>query len=742
MKYINDTDYNYIMNKYHDPKTHDNTRISRFMRHDVIFDEKSGMFGDDIMEGIKNQDEKIKNLPHSVRKAKAFEFVLKNTRISCDKRDIFPAMNMINRPMNKILVDTWKREALYNKIPDVEKRRAELENNGIVTIWLDYDHSVPIWDRIFSLGFSGILAESEEARAKFENITDEQNAFFEGIKITYSAIIALIGRLENQAKADGNLYMEEALKNIKNNPPKTFYEALLVDYLYFMICEHIEGLQVRSLGNFDRLLYKFYKSDSENGVSENQIRKDLAYFFLQFTSINNYWNQPVYLGGCNEDESTVINELSYLFLDVYDTMGIFNPKVQIKVAESTPKDFLLKALDMIRHGNNSIAFVSDALIRKALENAGATKEQARLCDIRGCYEYSIRGAYATATMNYLNLLKPLEYALHEGCDGVNGVFAGKISPKIEEYVTFDDFYNEYKAQLAYLIEQVVDVSNSLEVYLSEINPLSMLSATIPSCLEKGLDALGGGAEKNGDVLQFGYIADLADSLTNIKKYVYDNKMITLSELKTMLDNDFEGNEIFCKQLLADTDKYGNNKDLPDSFAKDIVEFLCSKICGKPTSLKRGGKWTAGFHVARMSYWQAPYTASSPNGRLKGQELSKNLSASIGMNREGATAAIMSTTKIDATKFIGDACLDLGLLPSAVKGEDGLQAMYGLLMTFIKRGGHALNINVFNADILRDAQKHPENYEDLQIRVAGWNVLFNNINKEEQDGFIRQAEGLI
>ena len=144
----------------------------------------------------------------------------------------------------------------------------------------------------------------------------------------------------------------------------------------------------------------------------------------------------------------------------------------------------------------------------------------------------------------------------------------------------------------------------------------------------------------------------------------------------------------------------------------------------------------------MCYDQGDLTAASPDGRKKGEELSKNLSASMGQNREGATAAILSVTKIDATEYTGDACLDLGLLPSAVKGDDGLDAMYGLLKTFVDRGGHALQINVFNADTLRDAQAHPEKYQDLQIRVCGWNVLWNNINKKEQDGFIKQAENLI
>jgi formate C-acetyltransferase len=136
------------------------------------------------------------------------------------------------------------------------------------------------------------------------------------------------------------------------------------------------------------------------------------------------------------------------------------------------------------------------------------------------------------------------------------------------------------------------------------------------------------------------------------------------------------------------------------------------------------------------------TASSPNGRLIGEELSKNCSASMGQNREGATAAILSATKLPAEKISCDVPLDLGLLPSAVQGEDGLEAMYGLVAVFLARGGHAMHINVFSADKLRAAQREPEKYRDLQIRVCGWNVLFNNICKEEQDGFIRQAEALI
>ena len=224
--------------------------------------------------------------------------------------------------------------------------------------------------------------------------------------------------------------------------------------------------------------------------------------------------------------------------------------------------------------------------------------------------------------------------------------------------------------------------------------------------------------------------------------MYDEKLLTLQEFVNILDADFEGNEMFRRKLLTDSDKYGNNKDIPDRFAVDIIDYVAKYVTDKPIVESRDGTWCCGFHVARMSYSQSGLTASSPNGRLKGEELSKNCSASMGQNREGATAAILSVTKIDATSFMGDACLDLGLLPSAVSGDDGLQAMYGLLKTFIGRGGHALHINVFDAETLRKAQKNPEKYQDLQIRVCGWNVLWNDITKDEQDGFIKQAESLI
>lgn len=734
MEYISDESYAYIKAK----------NKERFHRNDELFadcHDDETLSPDAIYAGIRAQDAAHQREPHPVRKALAFRYVLTHTGINCDARDPFPAFQMIDRPLNATVISTWNKEIFSTQIPEVNPVRAELEENAVATMWPDYDHSVPYWDRILSLGFVGLLQESEKARAAQKELTPTMDAFYTGIRITYEAVLHFLGRLQYMAERQGNDKMAVALRHLQIGAPTTFYEALLTDYIYFILSEHIEGLQARSLANFDRTFYPFYRHDLDHGVDEQTLRQELAAFFLQFMSIGNYWGQPVYLGGCNANEGTVINGLSYIFLDVYDKMGIYNPKIQIKVADSTPQAFLEKALDMIRRGNNSIVFVSDATVRASLMRAGATAEEARTCDISGCYEYCIPGGIAVG-MQYVNLLKPLEFALHGGCDGISGKPVGLPCPDAAAYTDFDSFFAEYKRQLMGIIDKVIGTVNIFEDYLHEVNPQSLLSATYPTCVARGKDALGGGAAISFSSMQFGFMANAADSFANIRKYVFEKKLLTLPALRDILDRDFADAEKLQRTLEMDPDKYGNNREMPDKIAMEIASCAAGHVEGRPNAACRNGKWICGFHVARMSYTWAGATASSPDGRRRGEELSKNLSAAMGRNKEGATAAILTTTKIDATQFASDGCLDLGLLPSAVQGDDGLAAMLGLLRTFMKRHGHAIHINVFSADTLRQAQKEPEKYKDLQIRVCGWNVLFNNINKVEQDGFIRQAESLV
>ena len=196
MYYIKNEDYEYIKNKYHDSSKPWKNDSNRFICNEGLFDEKTGLSPEEVIAGIWENDKKYENLPHPVRKARAFEFVLKNTRISCDARDRFPAICSIDRPINKTLVAAWRKEVFGEMIPEVEAKRREYEKKGMATIWPDYDHSVPVWDRVFALGFTGILKEAGEAAEKHKGILSEkETAFFEGIDITYNAIIDFVGRL-------------------------------------------------------------------------------------------------------------------------------------------------------------------------------------------------------------------------------------------------------------------------------------------------------------------------------------------------------------------------------------------------------------------------------------------------------------------------------------------------------------------------------------------------------------------
>lgn len=738
MNYIKDIDYDYIMNKYHDA-TKEET-FSRFVANEKIFDESTGLSTEEIEAHISVIEKQYANQPHCIIKARAFEYILDHTRISCDARDIYPAICSIDRTIRKTLISKWEQEVFNDKIPETKRKKEELESRGALELYIDYEHSAPNWERLFKRGITGVIEDADNFKKKLETkkaLSSDEISFYEAIKIQYRAFNRLIIRMAKLAKKT-NPKLSLALGKLSTGKPETFYEALLMSYLFFIVIEHIDCMQARSLGNFDRIFAPYYFADLKKGKSEQALREELAYYLLQFQSINNYWGQPTYLGGTKKDGTTVINEFSYVFLDVYDKMGIYNPKLQLKISDETPKSIVLKALDMIRRGNNSIVFVCDKAVRAGLEKAGIDPDTARGYDITGCYAAYIPDAVPLC-LTYINIMKPLEYTISGGYDGVTGKFAGHKTP--QDFENYDAFYNCYLFQLKECLESIMEIDYSMSEFNTYINPQSLLSGVTLSSIENGIDILSGGATRSGTTVCCGGIANVCDSLAAIRELVFESKRYTLKELKNILDSDFKNNEALRLEMIHKLPHFGNNDDSVDEIAKNVLSFICDTVTSKRN--RYGYNYIIDTHVARHSYIFGKHTAASADGRHFGDELSKNTSATIGRAVKGPTAAILSATKINCVDFCGgDSCLDLGLHPTAVKGDDGLEAMYSMLMVYAARGGFALHINVFDADTLRDAQKHPEKYQDLQIRVSGWNVLFNNINKEEQDGFIRQAESLI
>ncbi len=741
---INSADRYFIERKYHDPEKEFDA-FSRMAYHGTGYIEESGIVDEELLKGLEQLSKENENLPHPIVRAKAIKYVLENQRLYINEHDYFVGLYSLNRLANESTFKKWEKESHTLRNPETMECSNDFNNSGAVTLRTDYDHVVPDWKSLMELGFVGIRERAREYRkmhSENKTMTKETEAFFDGIEIQYTAIIDLIDRMYRTAcelTFEKAPQIAECLKNLRDGHPTCFYEALQFIYIFFIISESIDSYQVRSLGNgLDNTLYGFYKNDLESGkCTKEDIRNYLSYFFMQWSAIGNYWGQPFYMGGTDLNSNTKYNELSYEILDVYDELEIYNPKIQLKINKNTPDKILNKAFDMVRRKNASIVFCCEPAMIKAIMGYGATYEEAINYDIRGCYETGVRANEVCSSSGYVNVAKAVEFVFTNGYDyGIKkqvGVKTGEIS----EIKTFEDFYFAFLKQWEYLIEQSMKITNDAERFLAFVNPSSMYSATIETSLKNGRDGYGGGVKFNNNAMLNCGFASAVDSIMAVKEFVFDKKEITLSELAKVLEVNWKGYEKLQIQIKKSPHKYGNNDAVADTYASAMASYFANKVNNVPNG--RGGVYKAIFHTARAFINQGEKTGALPDGRLKGEELSKNASPVVSMDKKGVTALVESATKLIPSDYHESFCVDVMLHPSAVEGEDGLNVLKGVLMTYLNKGGQSIQFNIFNTDTLRDAQKNPEKYQNLQVRVCGWNTLWNNMSKKEQDAYILRAE---
>ncbi len=732
--------------KYHKPEDIlETTEANRREYHGYDFDPATGKTDDEIRNGLYELDKEIYNLPHPIARARAIKYVLDNTMIDVNEHDWFVGFWSVNRLADCITFKKWKHELYSGVLKEAKQSINDLNKSGTL-IWPDFDHVIPDWDSILSLGFKGLADRAESYRLMHKEkgtLTPEADAHFEGIKIEYGATIDIIDRLYNLAKSQTHEKAEKiskCLEHIRDGAPQNIYEAMQVIYIYFMISECFDSYQVRSLGNgLDNTLYSFYKNDIDSGAyTREDIKELLSYFLFQWQAIGNYWGQPFYMGGTNLDGSTKYNELSIDILDVYKEIGIYNPKVQLKVNNNTPDEILNRVFNMIRNGQNPFVFCCEPGYIKGVMSYGATYEEALNMDIRGCYETGIRANEVCTGTGYVNAVKAVEYVFSNGYErNLNRDFGLKTG-NVEDFKSFEDFYNAVIRQWGNIIDKCLCTSDKYEKYLSCISPSTMYSATIEGSLKKGVDAYQCGVKfNNSAILNCGF-ASLVDAVMSVKELVYETKIISLSELKQALDANWIGYEDLRTRVLKSKHKYGNNDAETDMYAEAMAMFFSNKVNNRTNA--RGGVYKAIMHAARFVK-QGELTPATPDGRRAGDEISKNASPTVGMDKNGVTALINSALKTKPYLYPESHCIDIMLHPSAVSGDEGLAVMKSILMTYLKGDGMAMQINVFNTDTLKDAQIHPEKYQNLQVRVCGWNVLWNNLSKKEQDAYILRSENI-
>ena len=709
-----------------------------------VFDPATGIDKDAAAKEIVSFADMDAPIP--VIKAKAFEFLAENLQIEVDPHDFFPAFGCwvrVPRPIDPLLEKLGKRVVLKKR--ELWKL---LNQSGAANIWIDFDHSVPEWEQVFTLGFPGLLRNAMEWREKHRaagTLDAEKEAYFEGIRITYEAILRMLERFIERAKTHRNErcdFVAASLQRLHDGPPENFFDALQSIYLYFMFSEHMDHMQVRSLGNLDRLLTPFYDNDLKNGTfTDEEMRELFDHFFMQWGSIDNYWGQPVFLGGTKADGSTQINHLTHFILDEAAKLRLPTPKIQIKIAKNTPDEFIDKVLALIRDRHQSIVLVGEEAIRHVMTSHGYTEEDARTCVVRGCYEFQSYGRIHTNTtdLGYINMLKPFELIFNQGVDRQTGKPLGVSVPPLAELKTFDDFYRLYIRELYWLIDSVIEVVDDFEAHLNRFNSANVFSATIPNSLRTGLDAFSNGSDCNHSSLLTSGFGSTIDVLSVAEDLIYRKKEITLQEMAAALAADWKGYEALHRKILSFKNRYGNGIAQVDRFAQMLSRTIGNHINGRPNA--RGGKWQSSVHCARQFIEEGKLTGATPDGRFAGGEMSKNASPAMGSDINGVTALVKSALSVDAASFPGDYSLDVMMLPNSVSGADGLAAWRKLIRVYFAGNGTVIHFNIFDAAELREAQKHPERYSNLQVRVCGWNVRFAEMDKAEQEMYIRRAENI-
>ncbi len=740
--------------------TFDETRKSQDFYLNPNFEPNSGITdNNELVAKVKELTDSMHGQPHTTIKAKAIECLLDNCAIEINVLDWFGLNFSGWQPSSKEDVPELSKRTIFKPLSylnhqwlsEIQKPQEFLDctkgisASGAGSFGCDYDHSVPDWDSVIGLGFAGLLERSERARAEKISdgtLTEEQKIYYDGIKISYEAILRLLDRFLDCAKKHINdnekmPIMVECLENVRYSTPKTLYQYLMLTYLYHLIQQYVDIIQVRTLGNLDVDGYPYYKKDLEEGRLTRENAVELFQFLYEkYTNQGHIHAQPIYFGGFDEN-GTLINELSYIMLDAYDKSCIVNPKLFIKVMPNTPDEFLKKALEMIRRGRNCIVFINEELGMKISRKLGRTEEETVRLVGTGCNNFASRGKETTPEHMYVNLLKGIELVFTRGKDPGTGEFIGVDTGDVADFKTYEDFEKAYIAQTECLINKAFVISDFYDSHLLDINPAPIYSASMPDSVRNGRDAYYNGVKYNNTVMFLSCHASAADSLMMVKKHVYDKEDFDLCTLRDAVIADWNGFEEMRMTMLNDEEKFGNDIDTVDSIAVRMLDHFTTMVTSRKNV--RGGHFVVNGESIWFSHKWADKCGATPDGRKRGDLLSKNMSAAIGQDRRGITSLINSVTKIDATGLCYGCPFDYILHPSAVKGEDGLDAMLGLLRTFMKRGGYGFQGNVQDANMLRDAQIHPENHKNLQVRISGWSWFFTQMEKNFQDEFIRRAE---
>lgn len=591
----------------------------------------------------------------------------------------------------------------------------------------DFGHTSAGWESVISLGILGLRNRIAEYAAR---CAEKASGFYEDLLRVYDAALRFMRRASDAAFAAGKQEMAYGLRALCEHAPSNLFEAMQTSIVYYALQQYFDGTVLRTLGRPDGLFYSFYEKEASADAE-----KMIADYIAEIDRFHAVANIPFALGGSDEEGSDLTNALSYAFLHAYGSMQPQNVKLHLLCNEKTPRDFLEAAFRYIRSGSNSIVFMSDRCVIRALEGQGVMHRDAARYHIVGCYECGGDEELTCSCNARVNIPKALELALNGGRDMLTGEQLGLENDG--RFGTYEALFAEFCRQLSYLCGCAMKLTDLFEAQYSKIHSAPILSATYRSALEKGGDLYCDYTAKyNSSSLNAIGLATATDALAAIRKAVFEDRTVSLSRFTEILRSNWENEECFRLRIKNKYPKYGMGDARTDAIAKKIVDALADAVRLKPNA--KGGGWRLGLFSINWRWELGEKTAASADGRRAGEPLSQNTSASFGADREGTTAHLLSVASIDAARLPNGAIADIDLHSSAVRGENGIRALVSSLVGYFALGGFAVHYNALDTETLMDARKHPEKYPNLQVRLCGWNVRFTLLSEKEQMDFIERS----
>jgi pyruvate formate-lyase/glycerol dehydratase family glycyl radical enzyme len=686
------------------------------------------------------------------------------------KKTAFASDEETRRLYAEEIIPFWKGRSQRDRIfAEMTKEWIDAYEAGIFTEFMEQrapGHTV-LDGKIYKKGMLDFKKDIEAALAGLDFMNDpeayDKQEELKAMALSIDAIISFARRHAEKArelaKAEKDAdrkkeldHIAEVCDRVPANAPRDFWEALQAYwFVHLGVITEFNTWDSFNPGRLDQHLRPFYQKGLADGtLTKESARELLQAFWVKFN------NQPappkvgvtaeesgtytdfalINLGGLKEDGTDGVNELSYLILDVIEEMRILQPSSMVQVSAKGPDSFLLRALKIVRTGfGQPSVFNTDAIVQE-LVRQGKSVVDARNGGASGCVEAGAFGKEAYILTGYFNLPKVFEITLGNGVDPRTGKKIGLETGDPTTFKTFDELFEAFRKQIRHFVDVKVRGSNVIEKLYATYLPAPFLSVLVDDCVKNGKDYHAGGARYNTNYIQGVGVGTITDILSAIRYNVYDNTHFTMKDLLAALRENYAGYEALRQRVLNRTPKFGNDDDYADDLMKWVFEAYFEAVDGRPTP--RGGTYRINLLPTTVHIYFGKMTGATADGRLAGEAVSEGVSPVQGADRKGPTGVIKSLGKMDHVRT-GGTLLNQKFAPQLLADDTGLAGVKDLVRSYFRLMGHHIQFNVVTAELLREAQAHPEKHRDLIVRVAGYSDYFVDCSTELQNEIIHRTE---